>query len=317
VKVVFESYRDGMSHSPQIQLSNDENRSKSIMPVRYYEIDLPSALPIRLHYPHVHPDHPIDLLHVHRCWELGYCFEGSGIFMVGSKVMEFGPGCVSLIGPDEPHLAQSLPGTTSRWAWVYLDPFPLVGLLNTDLTQLDPSCMHGAAFTNLIHCQEDKTLGIATKSLIQEMQNKTTDQATMIRVLVCQILLLFRRQYSKVSDKSSTPSQQLHLQLQRLAPALEHMAIHYHQRLDVTMLAQLCSVSQSHFRKLFTQAMHVSPQDYWQRLRIRMALSLLRSSDQSILQISQQVGFESLSSFNRLFKQIMGTSPRSWRKHLP
>jgi AraC-like DNA-binding protein len=46
-----------------------------------------------------------------------------------------------------------------------------------------------------------------------------------------------------------------------------------------------------------------------------MAASLLTGSQHTILAISQLVGFESLSSFNRLFKQIMGQSPSQWRQH--
>ncbi len=267
-----------------------------------------------MHYPHIHPDHPIELLHVHACWELGYCFEGSGIFMVDSKVMSFSPGTVSLVGPEEAHLAQSLKGTSSRWAWVYLDPLLLLSMLAGDLEQLDPTPLRGAAFENLKQLASDDPLRVAMQSLVAELQEQAVGRTTMIRALVSQLLLLFRRRYMVLPDEMATRSSGPHRQLYRLAPALEYLATHYQDHLDVPMLAKKCAMSESHFRRRFIQAMDVSPQVYWQRLRIRMAASRLVSSDQTILSISQSVGFESLSSFNRLFKQIMGQTPGQWRQ---
>ncbi len=315
--MVKESYRVAMSDSALIRSQSDENRSKPAMPVRFLHMVLDDALPIRMHYPHEHDDSPIRLLHVHGCWELGYCFEGSGMFIVGSKVMSFEQGSVSLIGPDEPHLAQSLAGTYSRWAWVYFDPLALVNRLDANLRELDPSPLHGLGFANLTNTLPDDPLRVATTALIRELQANTLGRSTMIRALVCQILLLYRRAYSQVkldSTASDSPSPR-HL-LERLAPAMEYMATHYHEHLDVATLAKRCNMSESHFRKRFAKTLGQSPQAYWQHLRIRMAASMLRSTDQSILHISQAVGFETLSSFNRLFKQIMSTTPSHWRREI-
>jgi AraC-like DNA-binding protein len=45
-----------------------------------------------------------------------------------------------------------------------------------------------------------------------------------------------------------------------------------------------------------------------------MAASLLRGTPLSVLEISQEVGFETLSSFNRFFLKNFHSSPRAWRK---
>ena len=48
-------------------------------------------------------------------------------------------------------------------------------------------------------------------------------------------------------------------------------------------------------------------------LRIQMATTLLRETTLSILEVSQAVGYDSLSSFNRHFKQHLDLAPREWR----
>jgi len=64
---------------------------------------------------------------------------------------------------------------------------------------------------------------------------------------------------------------------------------------------------------VFVSTIGRPPRAYWHDLRMRMAASLLRTTARSVLQISQDVGFETLSSFNRVFRATFATTPRAWR----
>jgi AraC-like DNA-binding protein len=55
------------------------------------------------------------------------------------------------------------------------------------------------------------------------------------------------------------------------------------------------------------------PQQYLIHVRLSMAEHLLRTTHKQILAISEEVGFRTLSSFNRLFKKQYGYSPRALR----
>lgn len=81
----------------------------------------------------------------------------------------------------------------------------------------------------------------------------------------------------------------------------------------VQSLVRLCGMSQSHFRRVFRELLSVGPLEHLNRTRILKACSLMRMSEDSILSISGQVGFQSLSSFNRHFLAEMGTTPSQWR----
>ena len=52
------------------------------------------------------------------------------------------------------------------------------------------------------------------------------------------------------------------------------------------------------------------------RYRIYEACRLLKASEMSILQIAYECGFDSLRTFNRVFKRLSGSSPTEWRKEL-
>src|SRR5690606_39479369 len=52
---------------------------------------------------------------------------------------------------------------------------------------------------------------------------------------------------------------------------------------------------------------------YLQRRRIERAMALLRTTDASVTQICFEVGFSSLGTFSRTFRDIVGVSPTDYR----
>ncbi len=65
--------------------------------------------------------------------------------------------------------------------------------------------------------------------------------------------------------------------------------------------------------KLFRQALGRSPRQYLTELRVRMAATRLHATDEKIVTVANNVGFITLSSFNRAFRQMMKLTPRQWR----
>lgn len=78
-------------------------------------------------------------------------------------------------------------------------------------------------------------------------------------------------------------------------------------------LAEVCHLSPTHFRRVFHSIIHTSPLNYLNSIRIMKACNLLRSTEESILTISEMVGFASISSFNRHFHEVIHQTPREYR----
>lgn len=66
---------------------------------------------------------------------------------------------------------------------------------------------------------------------------------------------------------------------------------------------------------LFKNDMGISPSKYLLEFRIERACVLLETSNCPINQIAQYTGFNSETYFSRKFKEIMGTSPKEYRKN--
>lgn len=83
--------------------------------------------------------------------------------------------------------------------------------------------------------------------------------------------------------------------------------------LDIPRLAEIASVSPAHFIRRFAETFGETPHRYLQRRRIERAMALLRTTDASVTQICFEVGFSSLGTFSRTFRDIVGVSPTDYR----
>ena len=87
----------------------------------------------------------------------------------------------------------------------------------------------------------------------------------------------------------------------------------YAEPLDVRGVAAVAHVSEAHFIRTFRAVFGETPHHYLQRRRVERSMFLLRETDRSITDICLDVGFNSLGTFSRTFREIVGESPTDYR----
>ena len=87
----------------------------------------------------------------------------------------------------------------------------------------------------------------------------------------------------------------------------------YAQPLDIPALARVASVSEAHFIRTFRATFGETPHRYLQRRRVERAMFLLRETQRSITDVCLDVGFTSLGTFSRTFRDIVGVNPTEYR----
>jgi AraC-like DNA-binding protein len=83
--------------------------------------------------------------------------------------------------------------------------------------------------------------------------------------------------------------------------------------LDIATLAGVACVSQAHFIRTFKETFGETPHRYLQRRRVERAMYLLRTTGDDVTDICMAVGFASLGTFSRTFRDIVGESPTAYR----
>ncbi len=103
----------------------------------------------------------------------------------------------------------------------------------------------------------------------------------------------------------------------RLLRARDAMDRRYAEPLDIATLAGIAYVSEAHFIRSFRATFGETPNRYLQRRRVERAMFLLRSTDRSVTDICMDVGFSSLGTFSRVFRDIVGEPPSVHRRRGP
>lgn len=83
--------------------------------------------------------------------------------------------------------------------------------------------------------------------------------------------------------------------------------------LDVPALAAVAHVSPAHFSRQFRETFGETPHSYLQRRRVERAMELLRETGRPVTEICLDVGFNSLGTFSRTFRAIVGEAPSRYR----
>jgi AraC-like DNA-binding protein len=100
----------------------------------------------------------------------------------------------------------------------------------------------------------------------------------------------------------------------RLLRARDTMDRAFARPLDIPAIARVAHVSPAHFSRQFRATFGETPHRYLQRRRVERAMELLRETDRPVTEICFDVGFNSLGTFSRTFREVVGEPPSSYRE---
>ncbi len=96
--------------------------------------------------------------------------------------------------------------------------------------------------------------------------------------------------------------------------AIDYIDVNYHKSLTLHEISQHAGMSKYHFCRTFKTLTGHTVIDYINSIRIKKAKEFLEESVLSVTEISLQVGFNTISHFNTIFKRVVGIPPSIYRK---
>ena len=91
-----------------------------------------------------------------------------------------------------------------------------------------------------------------------------------------------------------------------------YLDVNYQENISLDSLAQEFSINKYYLQKLFKKRLGLSPNEYLTRVRLEKAKTLLRTTDETMIQIAQDVGYTA-SYFDIVFKKYEGVTPHDYR----
>lgn len=256
-----------------------------------------------------------DRLHFHNCLEIGMCHSDSGIIELNNTEIPFKEGDVTCIPRFLPHTTYSTHKTASLWSYIFFSPNDLFRNLFSSTEEEINNTFKVFKPTNFIYSLENyPKINLLMTTIINELEKQDLyHRQSVLGLLLALYIELLRNCYAKEDTKFKEITQ-IDNDVFMISPVLEYINQNYMQQITMDTLSDICHLSTSHFRRKFHEIMGTAPLDYLNSTRIDEACLLIKSTDDSILTISEKVGFQSISNFNKCFTKLMGVSPRNWRK---
>lgn len=124
-------------------------------------------------------------------------------------------------------------------------------------------------------------------------------------------IIAFLSRYDYLTDSSIFFDEK---NIEKVMPALNYIDEHYDEQITLEELSGVLNLNPSYFCRLFKKATNSTFVEYLNFVRVCKSEKKLSSSKESIAEISLNLGFSSVSYFNKVFKNIKGCTPTEYKK---
>jgi len=251
-------------------------------------------------------------LHYHSSLEVGCCISGKGWFHFGDKTYPVQVGDVFVVNHSEMHIASSDEEDPSTYIFLNFDS----GLLLTeDERLLIPFCYSNGLYQNRIPSSEP--LALELRQLIERVQSELADKqegySSMVKAAMLQICtLLLRNRSNQLHQKDW---QKLTRTIREYRKLMEYLKAHFTETLTLQDVAKYLGVSSSRASHIFLEATGRHFKDCLLQLRLNESKRLLVDTNVDITEVCFLSGFQSVSTFYRVFGSFMGLPPIEYRQH--
>lgn len=265
--------------------------------------------PVKLPYSESFPK-----LHYHDRYEVGICVDGEGLFLSEGIYSSVSKDDLIFISPNQRHYSRSLnTDHPCLCIFAYISPEIIESFfslcMNTDEKHIFFNSIKDR-IPPVIHPSENADASKLLASIIQACNNETHHAKSVTALILTEFLLKaegwFRRDLPKV--------QRPHERDELISSICEYISINYNKSDTSKSLAQKCHLSESQLRKRFIAVYGIPPISYRNMLRCKISAELLIQTNAAISEISEKIGYSSLSDFYRAFIKSYGVSPSLYRK---
>lgn len=252
--------------------------------------------------------------HHHPGMEINYVAEGSVTIRTSDHTFTANKGDAIFINSDKLHSTRFDPDQGGTLLVLVFDPVFLSGMYGNiyERKYLQPitQCANFQGF--LLHPDEGRRMEMAQQLLQiftlfkEEPYGYEFEVRALLGRFWCHLLL-----ETEEIRKNLGTGEGIGL---RMRPMLDFIHEKYPERIMLEDIAATGNVSSRECTRCFQKYTRLSPVNYLNYYRVRMAAHELLKSEKSIQEISESCGFNSPSYFSKVFENILGSTPGEFRK---
>lgn len=240
--------------------------------------------------------------HFHETYEIYYLIDGKRRYVIEDKMYDIYPGDMILIPEMVTHKVWNSPDTQSN---EYHARF-LLTPRKEDIPEIFLPCFD-THFYRLTETERKVIL-----NCFEDLQrNHKVDEYTSYYNQANLVKILHTLAKSKTTTKLNSHFTQTDIRMQEAATYIKD---HCSQPITLEELAKKYSFSKEYFSTIFKETTGFGVNEYLNQMRIAKSISLLTTTTLSIMEISNQCGYNDSNYFSAVFKKITGVPPQKFRK---
>ena len=221
--------------------------------------------------------------HLHNEIEIVFVKDGDTVLTIDKQEYEVKPNSLSIVFPNQVHKYSDNLNTVTGY------------MLHLPMDYLKIGCMlpKNPQITNLSQTALD---------VLSNLQNCDIDSEILLKELLAEISLKLNLTKNNCSELSTTQM------------ILKYCFENYKEALTLDQLSKELSINKFYISHIFNSKLKIGFTDYLSLLRVEEAKKLLCSTDISITNIAYDVGFSTIRSFNRRFREFCGMAPKDYKE---
>ena len=253
--------------------------------------------------------------HHHTAFEITMVLQGEGVYATKATEFVFESGDIFFFSTDEFHWIKKIEKNCEfinihfepRFIWS--DNF---GFSNKDLIRI----FFNRKKKPLNKISSLTSGGEIIKSLIFKMEHEITSKKqeydTMLKIHLVNILVEMYRSFEE--NLTQTDISYSSRSLRYMEDALNYIDSHLESEFSLEHLSDVAHMSKTYFCSQFKKLNGISPWEYITIKRVEKAISYLKSSDMSKLEIALKCGYNNTANFYYAFKRVTGKTPGDYKK---
>ncbi|GAB6931438.1 hypothetical protein JCM10914A_54210 [Paenibacillus sp. JCM 10914] len=248
--------------------------------------------------------------HYHGTYEIYYLISGERNYFIKEKLYAIHAGDLILINKFDVHKTSGANHPEHERVVInFSDSFLGKGhpLLPSGLLNMFDQDM---PLIRLTSSEQALVVHILDK-MAHEIQHRSAAYEHMLRVLLLELLLITNRLSRLTVLPEDNAVNPLH---QKITDVVKYIHLHYADKITLQQLSATFYISPFYLSRIFKEITGFTIINYLNLIRIREAQRLLIETELKIIDIAVQIGFESLTHFDRTFKKIMKMTASKYRK---
>lgn len=248
--------------------------------------------------------------HMHGHCELYYLFGGERFYFIKDRSYAIQPGDLVLIPGYEVHKTSDTGVPNHERVVLYYDP-NYFQQYSEEEAHLLLSSFRGPNRVLRLAAPDRLRIEQILYGMLLEMQERPPGFALSIRHAAAELLLFAARHALSIgtgpSEETPSPTEA------KMTEIARYIAGHYKEPLTLDDLSRRFYLSPSYLSRTFKKFTGFGFTEYVGITRVKEAQRLLRETDARITDISEEVGFENFSHFEKVFKAFTRLSARGYR----